>query len=210
MTKRNIKTFAAIAFTAAALTTVAAAGNASAGEYGHDGYRYRYGYGRHYGYDHDRYYNGYRRYGYHGNGYYRYGYRRYWSFGSRMRKEPARLIGRAGLFCGVRTQLQWAGLAGELRPPAAAQGVSLTFDGPTREHSRKPDEFYQLVVDRTNGFDRCDLFSRETRPGFDGWGREHGRFDQVAWQTTSGLRWWAEARRCCLGSLPSQTLSESS
>jgi hypothetical protein len=75
MTKRNIKTFAAIAFTAAALMTVAAAGNASAGEYGHDGYHYRYG--RYYGYGHDRYYNSYRRYGYHGNGYYRYGYRRY-------------------------------------------------------------------------------------------------------------------------------------
>jgi hypothetical protein len=77
MTKRIIKTFAAIAFTATVLTTVVAAGNASAGEYGRDGYHYRYGYGRYHGYGHDRYYNSYRRYGYHGNGYYRYGYRRY-------------------------------------------------------------------------------------------------------------------------------------
>jgi N6-adenosine-specific RNA methylase IME4 len=52
------------------------------------------------------------------------------------------------------------------------------FDGLAREHSRKPDEFYRLMVERTPGLDRCDLFSRETRPGFDGWGREHGKFDQ--------------------------------
>jgi hypothetical protein len=27
--------------------------------------------------------------------------------------------------------------------------------------------------------ERCDLFSRETRPGFTGWGNEHGKFDQT-------------------------------
>jgi N6-adenosine-specific RNA methylase IME4 len=54
------------------------------------------------------------------------------------------------------------------------------FDGLAREHSRKPDEFYWMVAERTPDQDRCDLFSRETRPGFDGWGREHGKFDQVA------------------------------
>jgi len=54
------------------------------------------------------------------------------------------------------------------------------FDGLAREHSRKPDEFYRMVAERTPDQDRCDLFSRETRPGFDGWGREHGKFDLVA------------------------------
>jgi hypothetical protein len=27
---------------------------------------------------------------------------------------------------------------------------------------------------------RADLFSRETRIGFDGWGNEHGKFDEPA------------------------------
>ena len=54
------------------------------------------------------------------------------------------------------------------------------FDLVAREHSRKPDEFYRMVAERTPDQDRCDLFSRETRPGFDGWGREHGKFDLVA------------------------------
>jgi len=52
------------------------------------------------------------------------------------------------------------------------------FDGVAREHSRKPDEFYKIVVDKTAGADRCDLFSRETRPGFDAWGNEAGKFDR--------------------------------
>jgi hypothetical protein len=54
------------------------------------------------------------------------------------------------------------------------------FDGLAREHSRKPDEFYRMVLDGTPDLDRCDLFSRETRPGFDGWGKERGKFDRVA------------------------------
>lgn len=52
------------------------------------------------------------------------------------------------------------------------------FDGVAREHSRKPDEFYEIVRGRTlSALRRADLFSRETRPGFDGWGNEHGKFD---------------------------------
>lgn len=51
------------------------------------------------------------------------------------------------------------------------------FDGIAREHSRKPDEFYSLVVKHTCGLRRADLFSRETREGFDGWGLERGKFD---------------------------------
>jgi len=52
------------------------------------------------------------------------------------------------------------------------------FDGVAREHSRKPDEFFDLVLDRTpTAMRRADLFSRETRPGFEGWGNEHRKFD---------------------------------
>ena len=52
------------------------------------------------------------------------------------------------------------------------------FDGIAREHSRKPDEFYEIVRSATlSAMRRVDLFSRETRPGFIGWGNEHGKFD---------------------------------
>jgi N6-adenosine-specific RNA methylase IME4 len=54
-----------------------------------------------------------------------------------------------------------------------------TFDGIAREHSRKPDEFYELVLSHTpEAIRRADLFSRQTRPGFEGWGNEHGKFDE--------------------------------
>lgn len=51
------------------------------------------------------------------------------------------------------------------------------FDGIAREHSRKPDKFYSMVAEKTPNAFRCDLFSRQTHPGFDGWGKEHGKFD---------------------------------
>jgi N6-adenosine-specific RNA methylase IME4 len=55
------------------------------------------------------------------------------------------------------------------------------FDGIAREHSRKPDEFYGIVTEHTPAaMRRADLFARETRPGFDGWGNEHGKFDARA------------------------------
>jgi len=55
------------------------------------------------------------------------------------------------------------------------------FDGIAREHSRKPDELYDLVGSSTPlAIRRADLFSRETRPGFVGWGNEHGKFDTAA------------------------------
>lgn len=65
------------------------------------------------------------------------------------------------------------------KPPKFSAFPSL-FDGIAREHSRKPDEFCALVEKHTCGLRRADLFSRETRPGFDGWGDEATKFDQEA------------------------------
>lgn len=50
-------------------------------------------------------------------------------------------------------------------------------DGLARENSRKPDEFYAALAAATPGRRRCDLFARETRPGFDGWGDQADKFD---------------------------------
>ncbi|WP_439572619.1 MT-A70 family methyltransferase [Phreatobacter sp.] len=51
-----------------------------------------------------------------------------------------------------------------------------SLDGLAREHSRKPDAFYRLVEAASPGARRADLFAREHRPGWTGWGRELGRF----------------------------------
>jgi N6-adenosine-specific RNA methylase IME4 len=50
---------------------------------------------------------------------------------------------------------------------------------PVREHSRKPDEFYERVPQYAAG-PYLDLFSRQTRPGWTTWGKEATKFDEVA------------------------------
>lgn len=71
-------------------------------------------------------------------------------------------------------------LIGCIGKPGKFSAFPSLFDGIAREHSRKPDEFYALVNKHTNGMRRADLFSRESRKGFDGWGNEATKFDEVA------------------------------
>lgn len=52
------------------------------------------------------------------------------------------------------------------------------FEAPRREHSRKPDEFYNTVR-RVTASPRIDGFSREKRDGFDQFGNEVGKFNAL-------------------------------
>jgi len=49
------------------------------------------------------------------------------------------------------------------------------FNAPRREHSRKPEEFYEVVGRVTDG-PRIDVFSREKRDGFSQYGNETAKF----------------------------------
>lgn len=53
------------------------------------------------------------------------------------------------------------------------------IEGIAREHSRKPDEFYEIVRRHTPRQRRIDLFSRERHEGFDAWGDELGKFNDA-------------------------------
>lgn len=57
-------------------------------------------------------------------------------------------------------------------------GLRLDFQAKVREHSRKPDEFYDLVRQASPG-PRLDVFSREAREGFEQVGNESGKFQEV-------------------------------
>ncbi len=55
------------------------------------------------------------------------------------------------------------------------RGFKCCFEGVRREHSRKPDEFYETIARVTDG-PRIDVFGREKRADFDVWGDQTDRF----------------------------------
>lgn len=75
-------------------------------------------------------------------------------------------------------------------PDSGVRGASLTnlietfdytcVDGVAREHSRKPDEAYELLEALSPGARRADIFARQVRPGWTGWGNELCKFGSAA------------------------------
>jgi N6-adenosine-specific RNA methylase IME4/ParB-like chromosome segregation protein Spo0J len=61
-----------------------------------------------------------------------------------------------------------------IRPPTIFGTV---LNAPTREHSRKPDEFYAMVQALCPAPAKLDLFAREARPGWAISGAEENKFD---------------------------------
>lgn len=50
-------------------------------------------------------------------------------------------------------------------------GVKLSFEGRSLRHSQKPDEFYEIIR-KVSVTPRLEMFARESRDGFDSWGKE--------------------------------------
>lgn len=61
----------------------------------------------------------------------------------------------------------------------STQGFFCCLNGARREHSRKPDEFYEMIRLVTDG-PRIDVFSREMREGFAQYGNETAKFAKAA------------------------------
>ena len=59
--------------------------------------------------------------------------------------------------------------------PLLTLGKRLDFNSKVRGHSRKPDEFYELVKS-VSPEPRIDIFSRERREGFDSYGNEPDKY----------------------------------
>ena len=60
-----------------------------------------------------------------------------------------------------------------------------------REHSRKPDEQYDVIESCSNG-PYLELFARQTRPGWDAWGNQLGILDESVGEGPK-RRWAATA-----------------
>lgn len=55
--------------------------------------------------------------------------------------------------------------------------IDSAVDELARDHSRKPDAAYAMLERLYPQLKFLDLFSRETRPGWDAWGNQAGKFD---------------------------------
>lgn len=65
-------------------------------------------------------------------------------------------------------------------PPVCWRGMRSIFEAPRREHSRKPDLAYDELARFAGDVRKADLFARERRPGWDGWGDEYGKMRSAA------------------------------
>lgn len=64
-------------------------------------------------------------------------------------------------------------------PPRLHKGLPELIVAPLREHSRKPDEYYEMCEAYSEG-PHVELFSRCDRPGWQAWGNEAGKFNEAA------------------------------
>lgn len=64
--------------------------------------------------------------------------------------------------------------------PDTANDVRTVIEGPIRGHSRKPDEAFAIAERLVGNVAKVELFSRQSRPGWDCWGDEAGKFDEAA------------------------------
>lgn len=71
-------------------------------------------------------------------------------------------------------------LIGTRGSPKTSRSVRSGFTGLAREHSRKPEEAYSLAEKLMPSARRLELYSRTNRPGWDSFGDEAGKFDEVA------------------------------
>lgn len=69
------------------------------------------------------------------------------------------------------TELLLFGVKGSMRTLAPGRSQVNMIETRKREHSRKPDEQYQLIEDCSPGA-YLELFARHTRPGWTAWGDE--------------------------------------
>lgn len=71
-------------------------------------------------------------------------------------------------------------LVGTIGAPKVSKSCRSIIEGAVREHSRKPDEAYQWAERLMPHARRADLFARETRHGWNAWGNEATKFNEIA------------------------------
>jgi N6-adenosine-specific RNA methylase IME4 len=84
-----------------------------------------------------------------------------------------------GLGYWTRANIELCLLGVRGKPKRVDRGVRQLIVAPLREHSRKPEEFYEST-ERLAAGPYLELFSRTERAGWSTWGNEAGKFNEVA------------------------------
>jgi N6-adenosine-specific RNA methylase IME4 len=111
-------------------------------------------------------------------------------------------LSESDFFCGLgywtRANVEQCLLATRGKPPRMAKDVRRLLISPRREHSRKPDETYDRIERLARG-PYLELFSRQTRAGWDALGKEVALFDKGSVETRNRPSSMAHAKRLPLG-----------
>lgn len=88
--------------------------------------------------------------------------------------------GKLAFGCGYRLRdCNEPFLLGVIGAPLTSKRERNLIDGLRREHSRKPEEAFAWCERLMPHARRVELFSRQSRPHWDSWGFEAGKFDPV-------------------------------
>ncbi|EFL88313.1 MT-A70 family methyltransferase [Ahrensia sp. R2A130] len=71
-------------------------------------------------------------------------------------------------------------LIGTRGEPKTTRSTRSVIEAPVREHSRKPDEAFSVAESLMPNARRLELFSRQSRDGWQTWGDQSAKFDEVA------------------------------
>lgn len=82
-----------------------------------------------------------------------------------------------GLGYWTRANPEYCLLATRGKPKRKSGNVDTLVIDRLREHSRKPDQIYNRIEELVDG-PYLELFARTSRPGWDSWGNEVGKFDK--------------------------------
>lgn len=82
-----------------------------------------------------------------------------------------------GLGYWTRANAELCLLATRGNPKRVSRGVHQICDARIREHSRKPDEIRERIVQLCGDLPRIELFARQRVAGWDCWGNETNKFE---------------------------------
>jgi ParB-like chromosome segregation protein Spo0J len=85
-----------------------------------------------------------------------------------------------GYFVRNQHELLLVATRGDMPSPSPGNRPPSVITAPRREHSRKPDEAYELIERMYPELPKLELFARQQRPGWAAWGNETSKFGEVA------------------------------